>query len=81
MHMGWLGTGFKGELIAGAQHGLHGNGPLAGKPSSFVQPLLNLKKVWKTENAILKNKERTLITCSSLYFINVKKTLSNSKHI
>lgn len=81
MHMGWLSVGFKGEHIAGAQHGVHGNGPLAGKPSSFVQSLSSSKEIWTTENAVLKNKQRTLITYSSLYFINVKETLSNSKHI
>lgn len=81
MHMGWLSVGFKGEHIAGAQHGVHGNGPLAGKPSSFVQSLSNSKEIWTMENAVLKNKQRTLITYSSLYFINVKETLSNSKHI
>lgn len=43
MHMGWLSVGFKGEHIAGAQHGVHGNGPLAGKPSSFVQSLAQRK--------------------------------------
>lgn len=81
MQMGWLSVGFKGELGAGAQHGVHGNGPLAGNPSSFVQSLSSLKEIWRAKNAILKNKQRTLITYSSLYFINVKKTVSNSKHI
>lgn len=81
MHMVWLSAGFKGEHITAAQHGMHGNGPLAGKPSSFVQSLHSSKEVCRTENAILKNKQRTLITYSSLYFINVKETLSNSKHI
>lgn len=79
--MGWLSVGFKGKHIAGAQHGVHGNGLLAGKPSSFVQSLSRSKEIWRAENAILKNKQRTLITYSSLYFINVKETLSNSKHI
>jgi len=79
--MGCLSIGFKGKHIAGAQHGVHGNRPLAGKPSSFVQSLSSSKGIWGTENAILKNKQRTLIIYSSLYFINVKETLSNSKHI
>lgn len=81
MHMVWLSVGFKGEHIGGSQHGVPGNGPLAGKPSSFVQSLHSSKEVCSTENAILKNKRRTLITHSSLYFINVEETLSNSKHI
>lgn len=79
--MGWLSIGFKGEHIAGAQHGMHGNRPLAGKPSSFVQSLSSSKEIWRTENAILKNKQRTLIAYSSLYFINVRDTDKFKTHL